>query len=117
MTSSRFKSSSNSRAMPASPEPCPGCESIQPFTLRTRPTDKQGVIEVFISCKTCPWEQTVRESTPKLEELLRKQAMLNRRIQDQRDRHGVESMMSYRQRRQLRDAIVNEERYVRATTN
>ena len=49
---------------------CPYCSSEQPFPVRTRPHEgSDTVIEVYISCTRCPFEQQLRLSTVRLEHL------------------------------------------------
>jgi len=68
---------------------CPYCSSEQVFPLRHRPhDDSKVVIEVYISCTRCPFEQQIRLSTVRLEHLHSIEARLRNEGVVQKQRFG-----------------------------
>ena len=68
---------------------CPYCSSEQAFPLRNRPHEgSDTVIEVYISCTRCPFEERLRLSTVRLEHLRRLEAKLSNEATMQRARYG-----------------------------
>jgi len=78
--------------MASNTQACPGCETVQRFSLRRRPyQDSAEVIEVYISCRICLFEHVLRISTDKLEALQHMAEQLRARGDVQERRHGVRS--------------------------
>lgn len=98
--------------------PCPNCDSEQPFPLRQRPPrvsvltpdeiDKE-VIEVYIACTVCPFFQSVRLSTRRWEELRQMEARLDAWGKRQERRSGQRSAQCIRQLGEVREAMRIEE--------
>jgi hypothetical protein len=95
--------------MTSDSQACPSCETIQRFSLRQRPyQDSAEVIEVYITCKICPFEHVLRISTKRLEVLEHMAEQLRARGDVQQRRHGVRSTGNKRSLEQLNMQIAVE---------
>jgi hypothetical protein len=76
---------------------CPRCNAVQSFRPRRRDTatpegKKTGtpaVIEVYIRCTVCNWEQVLRKSTAEIEHLRFNEIKLVQRSREQQARYGA----------------------------
>ena len=75
------------------PTSCPRCEALGAFRPRQRPVD-DNIIEVFIACTTCNWEQILYESTPEMERLRRLEHRWQAYNRVSLARYGVPSSMA-----------------------
>jgi hypothetical protein len=92
-------------------EPCPDCEAPQAFPLRHRFIEgRPGVIEVYIACTVCLFEQELRISTPEIERLRGKKAQLEGHASMQERKHGVVNSITARQIEQVDSQIVELEK-------
>ena len=66
---------------------CPLCETEQRFNLRFRGVD-DGLIEVYVACRVCPFEQVLRISTAKIEKIRRAIGRLEAQAATQIARYG-----------------------------
>jgi hypothetical protein len=69
---------------------CPRCNAVQSFRPRRRDRiGSPGVIEIYIKCTVCNWDNVLRESTMQIEQLLVNERRLAEQARIQRARHGV----------------------------
>lgn len=95
----------------ALPSNCPRCEALASFRPRRRPIE-DNYIEVFIRCPVCHYEQTMRVSTPEIEQLRKIQARLQAANRYTTVRHGVPSSVMTVQARKVGARIRELEREI-----
>jgi C4-type Zn-finger protein len=92
---------------------CPGCESEQQFAVRVRKTQYPSIIELFVSCRKCPYEDHLRFSTAPLERMRKVRARLAARGSVYRQKNGSVPMHIVRAIARADGIIANEEAVVR----
>lgn len=80
----------NLRAVRAPKQNCPRCNSEQSFRPRARDTDgKPGVVEIYIRCTVCRWDQVLRKSTLEIEHLKINETRLLQKGRQEEQRYGI----------------------------
>src|SRR4051794_11370993 len=70
-------------------ENCPDCNTPQSFPQRTRRRGDGGLIEVYIACTVCTFDEVLRVSTYNIERLRRRLASFEAQGQREINRHGA----------------------------
>jgi hypothetical protein len=69
---------------------CPRCETFQEFVVHKRKIGTaRGIIEIYISCRRCPYESILRKSTLYIEGLIRYKSSLRQRAANLLKTHGA----------------------------
>lgn len=84
---------------------CPRCNAVQSFRPQQRETLRISVIEIYIRCTVCRWEQVLRQSTTEIERLRTNERRLLEQSRIQHDRHGTVNGSTARLLRSVREAI------------
>jgi hypothetical protein len=79
---------------------CPRCEAPAPFRPQRRPIGDK-LIEVYIRCKRCNYEQILRVSTVDIERLIKQRMHWEASIRYTRARYGVPNSLAMAQVRKI----------------